>query len=350
MAPKAKTLKPRRGEVEKPTETGLIYEASQMLDRFLFTYPDHPLADDAAFSQANALFSLKAYDEVVNHAAACVKIFPKSKFAGSFQYMVALGNFWLRQYDDALAASKPVAEGSSEDKNLATYITAQILHARGEPVEALKWYEKIRDQYPDARDSIAYFEQKKIELDEVAIFKPGDKAEVTLRFRNVTEAHIQLYRVDLMKLYLRERDLSDITDVNLAGIAPKHQLTVKLGDGKDFKDREKKVVLPVKDDGAYLMICRGDYLHTSGLALITPLKLEVQEENQGVGEVRVNVTDRVTGEFLEGVHMKAVGSEQTKKTHSGETDLRGVWKADGVKGKVTVLARDAEGRYAFYPG
>ena len=47
--------------------------------------------------------------------------------------------------------------------------------------------------------------------------------------------------------------------------------------------------------------------------------------------------------------MKAIGSAD-KEFKSGETDLRGVFLADGLRGKATVIARTGESRYAFYRG
>ena len=88
----------------------------------------------------------------------------------------------------------------------------------------------------------------------------------------------QVYRVDLMKLYLREKNLSEITKVKLAGIEPETELQEILGDGRDYVEKETVVHLPIEDEGAYLVICRGDDLFASGLVLITPLKIEVQED------------------------------------------------------------------------
>ena len=96
------------------------------------------------------------------------------------------------------------------------------------------------------------------------------------------------------------------------------------------------------------MICRGDDLFTSALALITPLKIEVQE-NQNSGRVRANVMDAVGNKYLAGVHVKAVGSADAQ-FRSGETDLRGIYIADNVHGKTTIIARDDQSRYAFYRG
>ncbi|BDS05732.1 hypothetical protein NT6N_07720 [Oceaniferula spumae] len=345
-SPEAKKMQPRQGKKDSPTEIQLIGESATLLESFLLATPESPLADDAAFTLANVLFSLKKFQQVVKHANACVTRYPESKHAGSFRYMEALGSFWLRDYDAALKAASEVAQGSSEDKNLAAYITAQIYHAKGQPLKATPWYDRVKEIYPDARESIAYFEQKMVRLDEAKVLKSGEKAELKLHFRNIKEAHLQIYRVDLMKLYLREKSLSNVANVNLAGIAPKHELTVELGNGQDFQDREKSVTLPVKNDGAYLVICRGDYLYTSGLVLITPLKMEVQED-LSARSLRVNISDQGTGKYLDNVHVKAIGVRDSK-FKSGETDLRGVWKAENITSRPTVIARDDKGRYAFY--
>ena len=50
-----------------------------------------------------------------------------------------------------------------------------------------------------------------------------------------------------------------------------------------------------------------------------------------------------------GVHVKVIGSANSA-FQSGETDLRGVYVGDAVRGKVTAIARDEESRYAFYRG
>ena len=206
----------------------------------------------------------------------------------------------------------------------------------------------MKEKYPDARQAIDYFQKKNIKLEEVNIFRPGKPVEIKIKYRNIKEAFMQVYKVDLMKLYLREKNLSKITQVNLAGIKPLLENTVALGDGKDYIDKEKTSKLALKEEGAYLVICRGDDLFTSALALITPLKIEVQE-NPKSGRVRANVMDAVDNKYLAGVHVKAVGSADAQ-FRSGETDLRGIYIADNIHGKTTIIARDDQSRYAFYRG
>ncbi len=49
------------------------------------------------------------------------------------------------------------------------------------------------------------------------------------------------------------------------------------------------------------------------------------------------------------MHVKVIGSANDDFV-SGETDLRGVFVADGIRGNSTVIARADGGRYAFRRG
>ena len=86
-----------------------------------------------------------------------------------------------------------------------------------------------------------------------------------LKFRNVANANVKVYRIDLLKFGLMQRNLNRITAINLAGIRPYHELTLDLGNGHDYRDREQPLQLPLKEEGAYLVVCRGENLYTSGL-------------------------------------------------------------------------------------
>ena len=91
-----------------------------------------------------------------------------------------------------------------------------------------------------------------------------------------------------------------------------------------------------------------DNVLRSGMVLITPLKIEAQEDSAS-GRVRANVLDTAKGGYRPEVHVKAIGSAD-KEFRSGETDLRGLFIADNVHGKATVIAREGESRYAFFRG
>jgi uncharacterized protein YfaS (alpha-2-macroglobulin family)/outer membrane protein assembly factor BamD (BamD/ComL family) len=345
-APNAHQLPKEGGRA--PEKMAMLRRAAGTLNQFLALYPNDPLADDAAFSLCNTWLDLKGYGRVVDLSRRFAGLYTNSVLNSSFRYMTALGLFWQSDYTGAVKVARAVAEGDSADRDFAGYIVGQICHAEGRPAEAIEWYRKVQDKYRDAKEAIGYFQEQRLTLEEVTVFRPGAPVDLPIKYRNIKEAALQVYRVDLMKLYLREKNLSGITSVRLAGIKPEVEMTVPLGDGKDYVEKEKAARLALKDEGAYLVICRGDDLFASGLVLVTPLKMEVQEDNQS-GQVRANVLDAVKGGYRAGVHVKAIGSAD-REFKSGETDLRGIFAADGLRGKATVIARDAEARYAFYRG
>lgn len=345
-APKAHEL-PLEDHVQ-PQKVPMLKRASELLVSFLAMYPSDPQADDAGFSLCNALLDLKDYAQVVRLGSEFSKLYPESELAPGFQYMTALGFFWQNQYDRALHAARVVADGDSKDRDYARYILGQIYHAEGKPAEAIDWYGKVRSIYPDANEAIAYFEKKSLGMEEVTTVQPGTPVSLKLKYRNIKEAFVQVYRVDLMKLYLQQKNLSAITRVQLAGIQPESEQSVSLGTGKDYVEKEKTLPLNLKDEAAYLVICRGDDLFASAMVLITPLKIDVQEEGAS-GRVRVNVLDAVKGGYRPEVHVKAIGSGDSD-FRSGQTDLRGLFIADNLHGKATVIAREGGSRYAFFRG
>jgi outer membrane protein assembly factor BamD (BamD/ComL family) len=343
----------------KLNRVDLVKRAWRMLEGFLTAYPEDPAADQAAFATANALLELETYDRA---AAACdqyAKRYPESKLLDSFWYIIGYCRFATGEHQAAMDMCRKVAEAKRTDpqtgreeespnKNRAIYILGQIHHSLGQAAEAIAEYTKVADQFVDAAQSIVYFTRKDVELPEVTTIEPGKPAEVELKFRNVAECDVKVYRIDLMKFSLLKRNLQGITRINLAGIRPLHEAVEKLGDGKDYRDRTHKLALPLKEEGAYLLVCRGENLHTSGLVLVTPLKIEVQEDAAS-GRVRATVKDSTTDKYLRDVHVKVIGSGNDEFI-SGETDLRGVFVADGIRGTTTVIAEAEGGRYAFYRG
>lgn len=345
-----KSIKPRKNaeRSKKITADDLYKESLSMMETYLMFNPEEPTAEEASYTVATTLFSLKNYQGLVTKAKAAIEAYPESQLKSSFRYMVALGSFWQRDYNNAISAATEVASGDSEDKDLAAYITAQIYHTKGDSLEAAKWYEKVKGKYPDAKSSIAYFEQKKISMKDIQVLTPQQKVHFELSHRNVEKADIKVYKVDLMKLYLMHKDLNNISSVNLAGITPMLSLSKELANKGTIESEKTKIALPITQEGAYLILCRGDYLYASGLVLVTPLCIDVQELD-AEGCVRVNIKDSISKQFVDGVAVKAIGSE-SKKFVKGLTDMRGVWRSPEIQGYSTVIAKDKNGRYAFYRG
>jgi hypothetical protein len=344
---------------KKINRVDLIAQALAMVDHFLIEYPDDPAADQAAFSAANALLELKAYRAVIARATKAAALYPNSDYLDSFWYIVAYGHFALGEHEQALAMARKVAEAHRIDKKTgadvespnkweAIYIMGQVYHSLGQAAKAIAEYTRVEDRFADAKQAIAYFMRKEIGVPEVTVIRPGKPADLEMKFRNVATADVKVYRIDLMKFSLLKRNLAGITQINLAGIRPLHEVTLDLGDGKDYRDRTQKLTLPLKDEGAYLLVCRGGDLYASGLVLVSPLAVEVQEDAPS-SEIRVTVKNVVKDRYVADVQAKVIGSRNAEFI-SGETDLRGVFVAQGVRGTSTVIAQANSGRYAFFRG
>ena len=344
---------------QKVNRVDLVERAWRMLEGFLTAYPEDPAADQAAFSTANALLELESYDQA---AAACdryARRYPDSDLLDSFWYIIGYCRFATGEHAKALEMCRRVAEAKRVDRQTgreaespnkwrAIYIMGQVHHSLGEAADAIREYRRVADRFADAKEAIEYFARKRIALAEVTTVRPGQPVEVELEFRNIAACDAKVYRIDLMKFSLLKRNLGGITQINLAGIRPYHEAAIALGDGNDYRDRVHKLALPLKDEGAYLVVCRGENLHASGLVLVTPLAVEVQEDVTS-GRVRTTVKDVAADRYLDHVDVKVIGSRNREFT-SGSTDLRGVFVADGIEGTSTVIAQAPPSRYAFFRG
>ena len=112
-APQAATDQKLRAK--KINRVDLIAQALAMVDHFLSEYPDDPAADQAAFSEANALLELKAYKEVIARATKFAARYPASNYLDSFWYIVAYGHFALGEHQ-AGAGDGPKGGGGEADR------------------------------------------------------------------------------------------------------------------------------------------------------------------------------------------------------------------------------------------
>ncbi len=339
------------------TRVDLIASAVRLLDHFLTVWPKDPAADQASFALANALLDLEEYEAAIARCERYGELFPNSLLLDSFWYIIGYSQFQLGNNEEALEICRKVAEtkfgeGAAQrdaaNKWEAVYIMGQIYHSIGEAAEAIEEYSQVKERFPDASEAIQYFERQAISLPEVTTIAPDGDREVPLSFRNIAEVSLKVYRIDLLKFSLMQRNLDQVTAINLAGIHPYHEETIPLGDGKDYRDREHVLELPLEELGAYLVVCRGDNLYATGLVVVTPLVLDVREDAQS-GRVRVTVQQAGTDAYLDDVHVKVIGTGNSDFV-SGETDLRGLFIADDIRGTSTVIATGEENEYAFFRG
>ncbi len=362
-------------EVTRPE---LLLQAIRLIRVLLASSPKNPLADEASLALVGAFLELEDHETVVALAPGYAKLYPRSTFLDSFQYGEALGRFQLGQYDRAIEVAAAIARATYKDGNgldqaspnkwQALYILGQIHDARRQPAQAVAYYQQVADRFADATGALKSLTRKGLKLPEVTVIRPKAAPDgpagtrprdpsrprstypdrLELGYRNIAEVDLKVYPVDLMRLYLTRRNLDAIAGIDLAGITPLHESTVKLGDGLDFAEKARGLDLPLTKEGAYLVMARGDDLYASGIVLVTPLELDVLEEPES-GRVRAEVRDDRTGDPVAKVQVKVIGSDNPA-FFTGRTDLRGVFAAEGVNGQVTAVARAGAGQYAFYRG
>jgi hypothetical protein len=347
------------------TRSELILQAIRMVQVLLTQSPKTPLADEASLALVGSYLELEDFDSVVKLSDRFTQLYPKSNFLDSFQYSEALGQFNLGKYDRAIEVAEKISKATYKDGNgvdqpspnkwQAIYILGQIYDARRQPAKAVTYYKDVADRFTDAAGAVKGMTRKDLKLPEVSFVRPGstdpkstDKPAVKLDYRNIAEADVKVYPVDLMRLYLTRRNLDAIAGIDLAGITPLYESTIKLGDGQDFDDKNRLIDLPLTKEGAYLVMVRGENLYTSGIVLVSPLELEILEEPES-GRVRVTVRDAKTKAPVPKVNVKVIGTANPTFL-SGQTDLRGVYVAENVNGQVTAVARKELSQYAFYRG
>ncbi|QEH33600.1 Outer membrane protein assembly factor BamD [Aquisphaera giovannonii] len=374
------------------TRSQLLLQTIRMVQVFLSQSPTNPMADEASLALVNAFIELEDYEGVVKLAGRFAATYPRSSYLDAFQYSEALANFHLGRYDRAVEVAEKISRAVYKDasgvdqpspnKWQAIYILGQIFDARRVPAKAVDYYKQVADRFTDAASAIQFYTRKELRVPEVSIVRPQprpavagaegpgprpptglravglepagagveglSKPGIKLEYRNIAKAEVTAYPVDLMQLYLARRNLNAIAGIDLAGITPLVEKSVVLGSGSDYEDSSKVVDLPLTKEGAYLVMIRGDNLYASGIVLVSPIDVETLEE-PAAGRVRVTVRDARTRAALPKVQVKVIGTNNGD-FFSGETDLRGVFVAEGVQGHVTAVARKDASQYAFYRG
>ncbi|MFQ5505063.1 MAG: hypothetical protein ACE5F1_09745, partial [Planctomycetota bacterium] len=348
-------LKAAKGmKFEKGTPLELRRKARDLCYEFLLRWPDDADADEVAFTLASIALEAEQLDEALALLVRAQQAHQDSTWLDDFLYLEGYAWFLKAEQDKALARLKRVAEedfplgkgrrGKSDSRWLATFLQGQIHHAAGRPATALAMYEKIQSRFTEAREAAVFFTERRLELPEVTVIKPSAPSALELSYRNLSSADITVYKVDLMRLYLLRKSLSDMGKVQLFGIAPIHSEKIDL-DGAKYRDQKHELSLPMQEPGAYLVLARSGELRSSGLMLRTELSIEAQEMREQ-SRIRVNVKrgDR----FLSKATVKVVG-DRDGRIRSGKTDLRGIFVADELQGHATVLVK-ADESYAFYRG
>jgi outer membrane protein assembly factor BamD (BamD/ComL family) len=335
------------------TRDQLLKQARNLCFEYLLRYPADGDADEVCYTLINIAIEGKQWDEALTLLTRAVKAYADSPWLDDFLFLNGYALFLKKDFDaarkvlDRIVKESFVLEngrrGKSPNRFLSIFLQGQCEHARGNIVQAVSLYRQVVRHFSEAKEALAFFEEKKLKLPDVTMLKPGAEAMVELSTRNLDHIDLLVYKVDLMRLYLMRRSLADMGEVRLLGIPPTQSFGVNLKASTPFRDYKQRVPLKLGKDGACLILAQSGGLKSSGLVLRSDLKIDTQEY-PSQNRLRLNVKKK--GLALPGARVKIVRSG-SKKVLSGTTDLRGVFVGDGLRGRVTALV-ESGGQYAFY--
>jgi tetratricopeptide (TPR) repeat protein len=330
-------------ETANITSDDLVQKAAELLQQFLTFHGDLPYSDQATFSLLSAYLELRLDENCLTLASRSIDDYKKSEYCDRFKYLKALAAFNLGKFDLAIDSAAQVADCDSSESEYATFILGQMYQAMGRMDNALKAYRRIKENFADAELSIHYIERQSLKMEEIVTGFPGQSVSIDLRYCNAEKIEVLAYKVDLMRLFLKEKNLDRIANVNLAGITPTCTFERSLPEVPRGTTGKTTIDLPFENTGAYLVLVRSKEAFASGLVLITPLSMEIQETQ-----------DAVRATILEGKKMSPVRDVYVKASNGSDfkddsTDLRGAAtiEIEGGEG-LTVVARRGKDEYAFF--
>ncbi|MBI3271925.1 MAG: hypothetical protein HYZ53_23230, partial [Planctomycetes bacterium] len=329
---------PAKSEPEqRQAEREQVLRGVRALRQFIVEYPDLPVCDRVQWALVQAETRLAQTEDVVRDATALLVRYPKSDFLDEAQYALASAQAGLGRYDEARAAAERLIAtkylnergepAPSPYNEAALYLLGKIAHVMGDLAKAADCYDKTT--FADAKAALAFLRAKELTLgptQTVGVTPPAGQQEpapvaLPVRYKNLKDATLKLYKVDLLVLLATKKDLANLAGVDLTGITPLAEWKAEFAGAKPFASAEQPVEVKVPEPGAYLVVARAEDVGASTVVLRTDLTLKVQQlENR----VRVYAYGGPEARPARGAFVKI--SDGQSMVAEGYTDERGVFE------------------------
>lgn len=336
-----------------PLANHLYQKTYDMFTAYLTLYPDIYNVDEVSFSLMNLFFDTKRYEAALQSGRLFVSRYPESEYLDDYLYLSGLALFTDNRVDEAMNYLEKVAYNEFKDSEgilrkspnrlYALRLIAQSLHSKGNVDEAVEIYEEIKNQFKDAKRSLEILQEKFVEIDDVHTIPIESETTMEIRHKNIDKVTAKIYKVDFVILALTEKNLSDVTQVNLSGINPILEEEYELEYEKNYLPATSTIELPIHDMGAYLVVIRSEIGEKSAIIVKSDLDMDVYEASDG--RVRVNLTDE-DNNFVNDMKMYFIGTNNSSFKFT-ETDIRGMAEVEGINGNVMIIG-EKDGEYVFY--
>lgn len=324
--------------------------ARRTLERFLTFSGKDDADEEVTLTLANLLLDAGDGREASQLANAAAMRFSRGRFTATWPYIEAFASLQRRDLDATIRhAERLVAAAESSDdpiqRKLAItgrHMLAQSFHAKGDLARARPLYERIRDDVADARLVLEQLDRSAFSAPTVVTTGSGADWSIPIERKGASgDLEVSLYPVDLRLLYLKRRGFDDLADLELAGVTPiRRTIATPVRDPSTLGE---KVAIPNPGKGAYVVFLRAGDLHCRLVAIVSDLAIETTLLPQGS---RILAFDRATGAPRSDVLVTFVGSGNERFV-TRKTDLRGIAAADGLAGRLAVIA-ELDGHYAFF--
>lgn len=318
-----------------------------------------PVAAPTSYALVEGLRRVRDLDGAVEEAEAFPRRFPDTPFVDDTLFFLVDTRLLKFEAAPSEATGKSVVEAAqrlvsetfarpdgrreaSEFRPRAWHAIGRVRHVLGDLSGAIAAYREAATAVEDAREAVAWLTDARLELDEAVTAGVAGTASFPMRYRNVDEVRLRVYPVDLQVLFAVRRTLEGLNRIDLSGITPAHEWTLRPAGGGDHGWHSTSVDLPVGKDaaGVYLVVAKAGTLETSTVVLKTDLQVALQR----VGEkVRVHVLD-ATGKGVRGAFVTVSDGQAIKAR--GVTDGRGVFEAPGIGATPFVVVNSGD-RYAI---
>ena len=299
---------------------GFLDERCQMLLSRSFFEKRRLGADEKAIATARKAAGLNPSRHILIEALLVLGEIQRS----SYEYKDAIRTF--NRLLELKPDSKIVRDAMGEIKN--------AYDSLDEPTETLRWARKILERFPG--DKYALETEKRItrpvlDLGTCGFFnETGDTAKFQIYSRNITEASMRAYRVDLVDLLSSVLETDKEFKMSLPE-APCAEWDIPINDSGDYRQVTTCSHTPFKETGAYVLEARSGGLSNRNLLFITDLALLCTYCNDGIV---IFASHMKTGEPFEGVEIFSTefGDHAFSVKPVGKTDRNGLFHFNTEKG------------------
>ncbi|MBI5361333.1 MAG: tetratricopeptide repeat protein [Planctomycetes bacterium] len=335
------------------TRMEALEESARLFELYLSIYPEAKNCDEVSYSLANTYAEMPDYEKSGEFARLCSARYPSSKYLDGFDYISALSLYGNRKFEDAVKACEKIvnysySEEMVKDKtalnDTINLLTAQIYHAMGQIDKALEKYKLVKDKYADAGLTVRFLEGQAFTLPEITESPLKDTPEMEIEYSGVSEVNIKAYKIDLLMLFMKYKNIDSMESIEISGIKPILAKTATLANPNSHKKENQKIALDLKEKGAYYVTAKAGDFFSSGIFLRTNIGMTAQEDPDS-GMMRVNVYNLETGKVEDNVNVTFISPEMADYKMT-KTDPRGIAEMRDLNGLVTTIA-EKDSSYAL---